>query len=89
MNKDIQTRGDFLFHFRDFWCTEQPLSEDCSLVYCGLYIWGDSTDNSIRINMDSRFTILYKKLTENGKSSICISPFPIPNRWMANIIRAP
>ena len=67
MNKDIQTRGDFLFHFRDFWCTEQPLSEECSLVYGGLYIWGDSTDNSIRINVDSRFTILYKKIDGEWK----------------------
>lgn len=38
MRRDLQDQNDLQFHFRDFWCTEQVVDEQCSLVYGGLSI---------------------------------------------------
>lgn len=67
MELDLQDRSDIQFQFRDFWCREQRLSEICSIVYGGLYIWWDSEDGHIHINMDSRFTIVYQKIGSSWK----------------------
>ena len=58
---DIQDRQGICFQFRDFWCREQRLSETICLVYGGLYIWWNSDDDLVHINMDSRFTMIYQK----------------------------
>lgn len=62
MRRDLQDQNDLQFHFRDFWCTEQVVDEQCSLVYGGLYIGADCESSGIHINMDSRFSVLYKKV---------------------------
>ena len=38
------------------------VDEQCSLVYGGLYIGADCESSGIHINMDSRFSVLYKKV---------------------------
>lgn len=77
MQADLADRGSIRFHFRDFWCTEQVVDAQCSLVYGGLCILGESEDSSVRVNMDSRFTILYKKV--DGKWKILHLHQSIPN----------
>lgn len=62
---EIAERSDIHFQFKDFWCEQKEISSDVCLVYGGLFIWWESDDKSVRINMDSRFTILYKN-TEKG-----------------------
>lgn len=63
--EEIEERKNIHFRFRDFWCEQKKLSSDAVFVYGGLFILGESSDKNVLINMDSRFTILYKK-TENG-----------------------
>ena len=67
MQANLADRGSIQFHFRDFWCTEQVVDDQCSLVYGGLYILGESEESQVHVNMDSRFSILYKKVEGEWK----------------------
>ncbi len=55
------------FQFKDLWCREQPLGENVCLTYGGIHIWWESPDKKILIDMDSRFTILYRRRGEQWK----------------------
>lgn len=59
--QEMAERQDIRFQFRDFWCDQAEISPDVSLVYGGLYIWWESEDCKVKIDMDSRFSILYKR----------------------------
>lgn len=67
MAMEIQERGDIQFQFRDFWCQEKPLSSLVSLVYGRMHIWWESSDHRICINLDSRFSILYKRFEDRWR----------------------
>lgn len=62
MQATLADRSGIRFHFRDFWCTEQPVDEQCSLVYGGLCVQGESAEGRVHLTMVSRFSILYKKV---------------------------
>ncbi len=64
---EVEEREDIQFQFKDFWCEEKKITSDVSLVYGGIYIWWESEDKSIYINMDSRFSFLYKKVGEDWR----------------------
>lgn len=64
---EIEERKDIQFQFRDFWCEQKEITPDAYLVYGGLFIWWESDDRSIFINMDSRFTIIYKRFEDGWK----------------------
>ena len=64
---EVEEREDIQFQFKDFWCEEKKIASDLSLVYGGIYIWWESEDKSIYINMDSRFSFLYKKVGEDWR----------------------
>ncbi|MBS6215585.1 MAG: diguanylate cyclase [Clostridiales bacterium] len=59
--REAREHGDIHFQFRDFWCEGMYVTPDVVQVYGGLYIWWESEERPIYINMDSRFSILYKK----------------------------
>lgn len=65
MRQELQVHGGMQFRFRDFWCIEQAVDAQCSLVYGGLHIWADSQVSGVQINMDSRFSILYRKIGQD------------------------
>lgn len=67
MRMEFANRDCIHFHSHDFWCTEQVVDDQCSLVYGGLSILGESEDSRVRINMDNRFSILYKKVDGDWK----------------------
>lgn len=65
LDAEIAERKDIHFQFKDFWCEQKQISSDVYLVYGGLFIWWEGNDKSILINMDSRFTMLFKN-TDSG-----------------------
>ncbi len=67
LSAEMSERKDIHFQFKDFWCEEKKLTADISLVYGGIYIWWESKDKRVCINMDSRFSILYQLTGEHWK----------------------
>lgn len=61
MHEEIAERDDIHFQFRDFWCEPVVLSEDLCLVYGEIYIYWESEDRQASIDMDSRFTMVYRR----------------------------
>ena len=59
---ELREREGIHFHLRDFWCEEQSLGPDHSLVYGGVYVWWESPDHRISTRMDSRFTMVYRRV---------------------------
>ena len=60
--QEIEERKNVKFQLKDFWCEVQELTPEICFVYGNVFIWWESEDKSIFINMDSRFTMLYKKI---------------------------
>ena len=60
MNEEFQERREIQFRFQDFWCKQKDISPEISMVYGGLFIWWESDDKSISINMDSRYTMILR-----------------------------
>lgn len=67
LNAEIEERKNMKFQYKDFWCEKKEVSSDVCLVYGGLHIWWEKEDQSVYINMDSRFTILYKYISGRWK----------------------
>ncbi len=59
--REVREHDDIHFQFRDFWCEGMYVTPEVIQVFGGLYIWWESRDQHVYINMDSRFSILYKK----------------------------
>lgn len=65
--QEMEERKDINFQFKDLWCRQKDLTPEVSLVYGGVCIWGESVDQTVTIDMDSRFTVLYRKEGEVWK----------------------
>ncbi len=65
--QEIEERKNVKFQLKDFWCEVQELTPEICFVYGNVFIWWESEDKSIFINMDSRFTMLYKKYEDGWK----------------------
>lgn len=65
--QEIEERKNVKFQLKDFWCEAQELTPEICFVYGNVFIWWESEDKSIFINMDSRFTMLYKKIEDSWK----------------------
>ena len=74
---EVQERENIQFQFKDLWCRQKDLAPDIALVYGGVYVWWESKDHNIYINMDSRFSILYQK--KNGRWRILHIHQSLPN----------
>ena len=64
---EMADRKDIAFQFKDLWCEQRQISPEVYLVYGGIFIWWESDDKDVFINMDSRFTILYKRFDDDWK----------------------
>lgn len=65
--EEFMERNHIQFQFRDFWCQPVLLSEDCCLVYGEIYIYWESEDREVTIDMDSRFSIVYQHKEDGWK----------------------
>lgn len=61
LHQELEERKDIRFRFENFWCEQQPATAEACLVYGGFSVWGENGDKSLQINMDSRFSMLYKR----------------------------
>lgn len=64
---EMVRRRDIRLQLKDFWCEERPITAETSFVFGGIYIWWESDDKKIYINMENRFSILYKKENDSWK----------------------
>lgn len=78
--QELKERQDVQFQTKDFWCEQKKLSEDVCLTYGGLYIWWESDDKTVYINMESRFTILYKKTDDGWRITHIHQSMPNPEQ---------
>lgn len=67
MYKEFMECNHIQFQFRDFWCQPVLLSEDCCLVYGEIYIYWESEDREVTIDMDTRFTMVYQRKEDGWK----------------------
>lgn len=67
MYKEFTERNHIQFQFRDFWCEPILLSEDVCLVYGEIYIYWESEDRQVTIDMDSRFSMVYRRREDAWK----------------------
>lgn len=65
--EEIKERKNIAFQFCDLKCKEEKLSDEVSLVYGSVTIKWKNESGSVRIDMDSRFSILYKKYNGEWK----------------------
>lgn len=75
---ELQERKDISFQIKDLECGELKVSDDVSLVFGSVAIRGENPQETVKINMDSRFSILYKKV--NGRWIILHIHQSIPNQ---------
>lgn len=67
MYEEFAECNDIQFQFRDFWCESVLLSEDLCLVYGEIYIYWESDDKETTIDMDSRFSMIYRRREDGWK----------------------
>ncbi len=67
IQNEITERENVVFQCRGFQCEERPLTPDISLVYGTLHIWWESEDGQVCINMNSRFSIIFRKIDGSWK----------------------
>lgn len=82
LNAEIAERKNIAFQFKDLWCRQQALGEDACLVYGAVRIWWESDDKNIYIDMDSRFSLLYRRIM--GEWKIVLIHQSVPNREQAD-----
>lgn len=75
--QELQERQHIRFQFKELQCEELEVNGDCSLVYGSVKIRGENMHKTVQINMDSRFSILYKR--ENGRWRILHIHQSVPN----------
>lgn len=77
LSLELEERDTITFQFRDFRCEELPVSDGVALVYGSGYIWWKSVDGSAKIDMDCRFSVLYKQIA--GRWKILHIHLSVPN----------
>lgn len=77
LHQQVAQRQDIRFEVTRFWCEQRDLTPDIALVYGGLDIRGENADQSIRVDMDSRFSMVYRR--ENGAWRVVHLHQSVPN----------
>ena len=67
LSDDFNDRKGVSFKFNGLTCHELTLTEDISVVYGTLDVCGAKPDNSVSIDIDSRFTFVYQKIDGEWK----------------------
>lgn len=62
---EIEERDHVRFQFRDFWCEESKITEDVVLSYGEIVIMWTTEDKSRQMEMESRFSFLFRREEEN------------------------
>ncbi|MFR1832510.1 MAG: diguanylate cyclase [Lachnospiraceae bacterium] len=65
--REGREHDDIRFQIRNFWCEGMYVTPEVIQVFGGVHIWWESEDQHVYINMDSRFSILYKKVEQVWK----------------------
>lgn len=61
LSMEAGERNSLCFEIDSLWCKEKKLGEEASFVYGGIYIKGRDKQKQAVVDMDSRFTIIYRK----------------------------
>lgn len=77
---EMAERKDIQFQYKDFWGEAKQITPDSCMVYGGIYIWWESEDKKVYINMDSRFTILYRHTQKGWKIVHVHQSLPSPEQ---------
>ena len=75
---EMADRSDVEFHFKSIDCKQVQLASDFYLVYGKFFVSGESSDKTVLINMDSRFTFIFHKI--DGKWKIVHIHQSVPNQ---------
>lgn len=75
--EEFEERKNIKFKFKDFWCEQKEIGLNECFVYGNIHIFWESEDKNVIIDMDSRFSIVYKR-KENGWKIVHIHQ-SIPN----------
>ena len=67
MAMEMAERQDIQFQLRNLECKEKVISPEVSLVYGTIHVWWESDDHRVCINMNGRFTLLYKRVDGHWK----------------------
>ncbi|MDO4270787.1 MAG: diguanylate cyclase [Eubacteriales bacterium] len=62
-----EERDNIRFEVRNFWCDEKAVAPQAVLTYGGMHVWWQSDDKRVVIDMDSRFTMLFRKEADGWK----------------------
>ena len=65
--EETKERKDISFQLKNLWSEQKELSPDIYLVYGGVYIFWESDDKSVYIDMNSRFSMIYQKINDVWK----------------------
>lgn len=58
---ELEERGNIKLRLENMWCDEQRICEDVVLAYGGVYIHWEKEDKTASIDMETRFTVLYRE----------------------------
>lgn len=58
--EERRERKNIELQFKNFWCQQRQLTPEIYFVYGGIHIWWQSENESVTIDMDSRFSIIYQ-----------------------------
>lgn len=64
---ELEERGNIKLQLDDMWCDEQQICDGAVVTYGGVFIHWEKEDGSASIDMETRFSILYKKNDERWK----------------------
>ena len=64
---EMADRNDVEFHFERISCNQMQVDTNTYLVYGKFYVSGESSDKTVLINMDSRFTFIFHRIEEKWK----------------------
>lgn len=67
VRKELQERKDIIFRFDELHCDEIKLKENASIVYGKITVRWVNDQGTLRINMESRFSIVFEKYENSWK----------------------
>ena len=59
---ELRQRGDIHFQLEDFYCDEMVLTQEVRLIYGSCHVFWRGVDQPTCIDMDCRFSILFKRV---------------------------
>ena len=82
LGNELEERGSIKLQLENMWCEEQKISVGAVIAYGGVYIHWEKEDKTASINMETRFSVLYKE--EEGRWRIIHLHQSVPNYEQIN-----